>query len=200
MRRFVAFVLLGLAGLAPVAPAAETSLAFQYTIERADSESDATFLRGFETKEGLRLRVKLAQESFCYVLLSGKDGTYQLVFPNADTLRMALPVGEWARIPKSTFVRMGDDPKSEKMYIIVAAQRVTELDEAAQKGQIFLTTAKAQAIRDRYGKGTYTRGQDGRTVSLRYRPNPGDSASIVEDVSVQAAVQGLEPAKRPDSK
>ena len=196
MRRFLAFALLG---LAPVAPAAETSLAFQYTIERADSESDATFLRGFVTKEGLRLKVKLGQESFCYVLLSGKDG-YQLVFPNADTLRMALPVGEWARIPKSTFLRMGDDPKSERMYIIVAAQRVSELDEAAQKGAIFLSAAKAQAIRDRYGKGTYTRGQDGRAVSVRYRPNPGDSASIVEDVSVQAAVQGLEPPKRPDSK
>ena len=193
MRRLLAFALLGLA-LAPVAPAAEPSLAFQYTIERADSDSDATFLRGFVTKEGLRLRVKLAQESFCYVLLSGKGG-YQLVFPNADTLKMALPVGEWARIPKSTFVRLGDDPKSERMYIIVSAQRVAELDQAAQKGQVVLSEATTQGIRDRYGKGTYTRGQDGRAVSLRYRPNPGDSASIVEDVSVQAAIQGLEAAK-----
>src|SRR5262245_3908193 len=180
MRRLLPFVLVG---LAPVALGAEPNLAFQYTLERADSDSDATFLRGFDKKEGLRLKVKLGQESFCYVLLSGKDGSFQLVFPNADTLKTALPVGEWARIPKSTFMRLGEDPKAERMYIVVAAQRVPELDEAAKKGEVVVTEAKAQALRDRYGKGSYVRGQDGKNVSVRYRPNPGDVAAIVEDVS-----------------
>jgi hypothetical protein len=186
--------------IAAATPAAEPSLSFQYTIEGEGSDAQAAFLKGFE-KEGLRLKVKLNQESYCYVILSGKNGMYQLVFPNADTLKGGgLPVGVWARIPKVTFVRMGENPGTERVYIIVAAQRVPELDEAAAKGETSLSETTALGIRDRYqGKGVYTRGQDGRTVSIKYRPNPGDASSLVEEIVVQAALQAIEP-KRPDSK
>lgn len=201
MRRFLALV--AFLGLALRVPAAEPSLAFQYTIERDREAGEVdSFLRGFETKEGLRLKVKLNQESFCYVILSGQGGAYHLVFPSTGTLKAGgLPVNEWARIPKSTFLRLGEDPRAERMYIIVAAQRVPELDDAAAKGNAVLSEAMAFGIRDRYqGKGNYSRGLDGRTVSVRYRPNPGDAVSIVEEIAVQAAVQAIDTPKQPDSK
>lgn len=204
-RMLTLFALLGLAG---AAPAADDSLAFQYTIEREQEgrEIEATFLRGFETRDGLRLRVKLSQESYCYVIMSAPGGVYHLVFPDRGTLKSGgLPVNEWARIPKSTFLRMGEDPRVERMYIIVAAQRVPELDEAAARGQVVLSEAMAFEIRDRYrGKGTSSRDMDGHTVSIRYRPNPADAPSIapsiVEEIVVQASLQAIDTAKRSDSK
>lgn len=197
MRRFLPlFALLGVAGAAPAAAA--DSLAFQYTIEREHEGSDieATFLRGFETKDGLRLKIKLLQESYCYVLMSAPEGRYHLVFPDAGTLKAGgLPVNEWARIPKSTFLRMGEDPRVERMYIIVAAQRVPELDEAAARGQAVLSEAMAFEIRDRYhGEGTYSRDLDGRTVSVRYRPKAAEAPSLVEEIAV------LDTLKRTDRK
>jgi hypothetical protein len=198
MRRFLAlFALLGLPG---AAPAADDSLAFQYTIEREHEGSiiESSFLKGFDIKDGLRLRVKLNQESFCYVIMRAPAGGYQLVFPDRGTLKAGgLPVNERARIPKSTFLRMGEDPKVERMYIIVAAQRVPELDEAAAKGHAVLSEAMVFEIRDRYqGKGTSSRDLDGHTVSIRYRPNSGEAPSVVEEIAVQA----IDTSKRPDSK
>lgn len=199
MRRFLPlFVLLGVAGAAPAAAA--DSLAFQYTIEREHEGRviEATFLRGFETRDGLRLRIKLNQESYCYVIMSAPNGAYHLVFPDPGTLKAGgLPVNEWARIPKSTFLRMGEDPRVERMYIIVAAQRVPELDEVAARGNAVLSEARAFEIRDRYhGEGTYSRDLDGPTVSVRYRPKAAESPSIVEEIAVQA----IDTSKRSDSK
>lgn len=200
MRRFLTlFAFLGLAG---AAPAADDSLAFQYTIERDQESSDieAAFLRGFETKDGLRLKVKLSQQSYCYVLMSASDGKYHLSFPDRGTLKGGgLPVNEWARIPKSTFLRMGEDPKVERMYIIVAARRVPELDDLAAQGQAVLSEATVLEIRDRYhGKGTYSRNLDGRTVSIKYQSTTADAPSVVEEVVVQAIVFGAR-QKRPSS-
>ena len=197
MRRFLAlFALLGLPG---AAPAADDSLAFQYTIEREHEGTiiETGFLKGFDIKDGLRLKVKLNQESYCYVILRAPGGGYQLVFPDRGTLKAGgLPVNEWARIPKSTFLRMGEDPKVERMYIIVAAQRVPELDEAAARGHA-VSEAMVFEIRDRYqGKGTSSRDLDGHTVSVRYRANSADPPSVVEEIAVQA----IDTPKRPDSK
>ena len=197
MRRFLAlFALLGLPG---AAPAADDSLAFQYTIEREHEGTiiESSFLKGFDIKDGLRLKVKLNQESYCYVIMRAPGGGYQLVFPDRGTLKAGgLPVNEWARIPKSTFLRMGEDPKVERMYIIVAAQRVPELDEAAARGHA-VSEAMVFEIRDRYqGKGTSSRDLDGHTVSVRYRANSADPPSVVEEIAVQA----IDTSKRPDSK
>lgn len=199
MRRFLAlFAVLGVAGTASAAW--PSSIGFQYTIEREHEGAiiESSFLKGFDIKDGLRLRVKLHQESYCYVIVSVADGGYRLVFPDLGTLKAGgLPVGEWARIPKSTFLRMGEDPKVQRMYIVVAAQRVPELDEAAAKGNPLLTDARAFEIRDRYhGEGTYTRDLDGQTVSVKYRSKASEAPSIVEEIAVQA----IDTLKRSDSK
>jgi hypothetical protein len=197
MRRLTALV--ALLGVAGAAPATAESLGFQYTIEREHEGSviDATFLRGFETRDGLRLRIKLNQESYCYVIMRAPVGGYRLVFPDSGTLKGGgLPINEWARIPKTTFLRMGEDPSVQRIYIIVAAQRVPELDEAAARGQA-LSEAVASEVRGRYqGGGSVTREQDGQTVSIKYRAEPSGTLSVVEEITLQ----GVDTSKRPESK
>lgn len=188
MRRYLA--LAAILGLAFATPAAASSLRFQYTIEREHDGSiiETNFLRGFEIRDGLRLRVKLNQASYCYVIMSNPAGGYRLVFPDPETRRTeGLAVNQWARIPKSTFLRMGEDPGVERIYIIVATQRVPELEEQASMGRALVSETLAFEVRDRYhGEGAYSRGLDGPTVSVKYRPKSAGPAVVVEEIAVQA--------------
>ena len=162
MRRYLA--LAAFLGLASATPAVASSLGFQYTIEREHDGSiiETSFLKGFEIKDGLRLRVKLHQASYCYVIMSTPAGGYRLVFPDPDMRKGAgLGVNQWARIPKSTFLRMGEDPGVERMYIIVATERIPELEDQAQAGRRLVSESLAFEVRDRYhGEGAYSRELD----------------------------------------
>lgn len=188
MRRHLA--LAALLGLAAATPVAASGLGFQYTIEREHDGSiiETNFLRGFEIKDGLRVRVKLHQASYCYVIMSNPAGGYRLVFPDPDTRKIdALGANQWARIPKSTFLRMGEDPGVERMYIVVATERIPELEEQASVGRAVISESLAFEVRDRYhGEGAYSRALDGSTVSVRYKPKASGPAVVVEEIAVQA--------------
>jgi hypothetical protein len=198
-RTLVLLALLAMAGTA--LPVGADDLAFQYTIqrERDGSVVDDTFLKGFEVTDGLRLRVKLNQTSYCYVIMSAPAGGYRLVFPNPGTLKGgALPLNEWARIPRSTFLRLGEDPGAKRMYIIVSARRVPELDDAAAKGDLLLTEAKTLEVRDRYAHADagYTKQLEGQTFSIKYRAKAGEATSVVEEIALLPG----DAAKRADPK
>src|SRR5262245_49618153 len=135
------------------APASADSVGFQYTIEREHDGNiiESNFLKGFEIKDGLRLRVKLHQTSYCYVIMSNPAGGYRLVFPDPGTRKANdLDANQWARIPKSTFLRVGDDPGVERMYIVVSTTRIPELEEQSLKGRAVVSESLAFEVRDRY--------------------------------------------------
>ncbi len=198
-RTLVLLALLAVAG-APH-PTAADDLAFQYTIERERDGSviSDTFLRGFEVTDGLRLRVKLNQTSYCYLITSAAAGGYRLVFPNPGTLKGgALPLNEWARIPRSTFLRMGEDPGIKRIYIIVSTRRVPELDEAAAKGgEVLLSEAMTLEVKNRYAhaEAGYTKQLEGQTFSIKYRGKAGEASSVVEEITLPG-----DGSKRSDAK
>ena len=187
MRRYLATALLG---LVVASPAAASSIGFQYTIEREHDGNivETNFLKGFEIKDGLRLRVKLNQTSYCYVIMSHPAGGYRLVFPDPTTRKADdLGVHQWARIPKSTFMRMGEDPGVERMYIVVSTTRIPELEEQARTGRAIVSESLAFEVRDRYhGEGAYTRGLVGPTVTVKYKAKTPGPAVVVEEIAVQA--------------
>ncbi len=187
MRR--SWALSALLAAAGATPAAGEGIGFQYTIEREHEGKviETSFLRGFEINDGLRLRVQLNQASYCYVIMSHPQGGLRLVFPDPEARKTdAIGVDQWARFPKSTFVRLGEDPGVERMYIIVASQRIPELEEQAKRGRS-VSEALAFEVRDRYhGEGAYTRELDGPTVSVRYRAKTPGPVVVVEEIAVQA--------------
>ena len=187
MRRSCALSML--LGMVAASPALADGIAFQYTIERehAGNVIETSFLRGFEIQDGLRLRVKLNQASFCYVIMSHPSGGFRLVFPDPETRKTdAIGIDQWARIPKSTFVRMGEDPGVGRMYIIVASQRIPELEQATARRAV-VSEALAFEVRDRYlGDGSYSRDLEGPTVTVKYRPRNAGPVVVVEEIAVQA--------------
>ena len=189
---------LALLGVAAAVPATAEDVSFQYTIERERGGSivEDTFLKGFDVTDGLRFRVKLNQTSYCYVLMSTAGGDYRLVFPDPGTVLAALPLNEFARIPKSTFLRVGEDPRVNRIYIIVSARRVPELDEAATKGSLVLNQAKTLEIRNRYvhADAGYTKDLQGQTVSVKYHGKAG-AYSVVEEINLPPAGSKPAPAK-----
>ena len=187
MRPYLATALLG---LVVASPAAASSIGFQYTIEREHdgNVTETNFLKGFELRDGLRLRVKLHQASYCYVIMSHPTGGYRLVFPDPGTRKADdLAAHQWARIPKSTFLRVGEDPGVERMYIVVATTRIPELEEQSLAGRSVVSESLAFEVRDRYhGEGAYSRGLDGPTVTVKYRAKTPGPAVVVEEIAVQA--------------
>jgi len=187
-RAFCLSVILAL-GLASVA-SADGGLKFQYTIERESggAVSEANFLKGFDLKDGLRLKVKLGQASYCYVITSATHGRYRLVFPDPETKRgQGIEPNTWARLPKSTFVRLGDDPGVERIYLVVSQQRIPEFEETFGKGELVLSESLALDVRDRYqGAASYTRDLDGDTISVKYKPKNTKPPVVVEEISIRA--------------
>jgi hypothetical protein len=179
-----------LLGVLAASPASASSIGFQYTIEREHEGNiiETNFLKGFELRDGLRLRVKLHQASYCYVIMSNPAGGYRLVFPDPSTRKADnLAANQWARIPKSTFLRVGEDPGVERMYIVVATTRIPELEEQGQAGRTVVSESLAFEVRDRYhGEGSYSRGLDGPTVTVKYKGKTQGPAVVVEEIAVQA--------------
>lgn len=188
MRRTLA--LAALLALGSVAPAFAGSIGFQYTIERERDGSiiETNYLKGFEIKDGLRLRVKLHQISYCYVIMGNPKGPDRLVFPDPATRKSDdIAANEWARIPKSTFLRMGEDPGVERMYIIVSTDRIPELEKQASEGRTVVSESLAFEVRDRYhGEGAYNRGLDGPNVTVKYSTKGPGPTVVVEEIALQA--------------
>ena len=187
MRRVLAT--LALAALS--APAwANGNLSFEYTIERerGGSVSAASFLKGFDTSEALRLKVKLDQSSYCYVIMRGQQGDYRLTFPEPGPRPVeALAANEWAKLPKTTFVRLSEEPGVERMYLIVSSTRVPELEGAAIQAGRSLPETVALDVRDRYQTdGSYSRDLDGNRVAVRYKPRTSSASVVVEEISLRA--------------
>jgi len=184
MRRLLILLLLGSAAGSLRAE----GLAFQYTIEREKGGTvPVALLKGFETKDGLRLKVKLAQTSYCYVIMGDGKDRYRLAFPDLENKRSdGLAANEWAKIPKSTFVRIGDDPGVERMYLVVASQRIPELEDLFARGGTVISETLALDVRDRYhGDGSYSRELEGDTISVRFRPRTAATSVVVEEISLR---------------
>lgn len=185
MRRLLILLLLGSAA----GSARAEGLAFEYTIEREQGGAirPATFLEGFETKDGLRLKVKLGQASYLYLIMGETKARYRLAFPNLETRRAnGRQANEWARIPKSTFIRIGHDPGIERMYLVVASQRIPQLEDLFASGGTVTSETLALDVRDRYhGDGSQTRDLEGDTISVKFRPRTAAPSVVVEEISLR---------------
>jgi hypothetical protein len=121
------------------------------------------------------------------VIMRGPKGDYRLTFPLAGTRPVEpMAADTWAKLPKSTFVRLSDEPGVERMYLVIASERVPELEQAAQQGQA-LSEGFALDVRDRYqADGSYSRDLAGNTISVRYRPRGLSAGVVVEEISLRA--------------
>lgn len=189
MRRGLVF-LVSLSVVPTASLRAASGVSFHYSIEREREGNvvESNFLRGFDMREGLRLRVKVDQVSYCYVIMGEAGGQFRLAFPDPELRRSeALPENQWARLPKSTFVRVGDDPGIERMYLVIALERIPELEAAFAKGSSRISEAVAIDVRDRYhAEGSYSRDLDGPTTSVKYKPKGSAPAVVVEEISLRA--------------
>jgi hypothetical protein len=186
MRRCVAVLLLAvLAG--PSQAFAEGGLAFQYTVENEGSGSviESSDLRGFDVGEGLRLKVRLRQTSYCYLIV-GEPGRYRLAFPDPEARSEAARPTEWAKLPKSTFVRLGENAAVERVFLVVSRSPVPELENAVAQNRK-VSEAMALEVRDRYSpEGSVTREAEGSMVSVKYRPRKDTPSVVVEEIAVRA--------------
>jgi hypothetical protein len=161
---------------------ADDGVEFQYTVKRGDSAASATgAVQGFDTADGLGLKVRFEQAGYCYLLLR-EGGRYRVAFP---TRPEGAPGEGSAWVPRSTLVRLGESPDVDRMVLVVAQEPVAELEEALRTGRL-LDESVATGVRDRtLAGGAYSRAADGDRVSVKYRPKAGDTAVVVEEIPVR---------------
>jgi hypothetical protein len=180
VRKALSLLALVLASGAPAA--ADDGVEFQYTLKREGSVASGTgAVQGFDTADGLGLKVRFEQAGYCYLLLR-EGGRYRVAFPS----RSAGAPGEGsAWVPKSTLVRFGESPVVDRMVLVVAQEPVAELEEALRTGEL-LDEAVATGVRDRtLAGGAYSRALEGDRVSVKYQPRTGDPAVVVEEIPVR---------------
>ena len=181
-------VLAAIAAICAPAPLAAESVKFQYTIElqRQGQLSETSFLRGFQFDDGVRLRVKLDQSSYCYVMMRQDDGTYDLSYAAGSGAAATRPSGDsWAKLPKTTFMSTGSE-SVDRMYLVVANSKVKELEDAIAAGGVGLTESLALEVRDRYvSEGSYRRDLKGDRFSVSFNPTVPQSVVVVEEISLR---------------
>ena len=182
MRKALSLLALVLASGAASAVADE-GVEFQYTLKREGLAANGSgAVQGFDTADGLGLKVRFEQAGYCYLLLR-EGGRYRVAFPS----RPAGTAGEGsAWVPKSTLVRLGESPGVDRMVLVVAQEPVAELEQALHTGAL-LDEAVAMGVRDRtLTGGAYSRALEGDRVSVKYRPRAGDPAVVVEEIPVRS--------------
>ena len=182
MRKALSLLALALASAA-TSVAADEGVEFQYTLKRGGSSADNSgTVQGFDTRDGLGLKVRFEQAGYCYLLLR-EGGRYRVAFPSQA---VGTPGDGSAWVPKSTLVRLGESPDIDRMVLVVAQEPVPELEQALRTGALIDEEA-ATGVRDRtLTGGAYSRALDGDRVSVKYRPRPGDTAVVVEEIPVRA--------------
>ena len=186
MRRTL--VLVAIAALSAPSLHAAGRLKFQYTIElqREGQLSETSFLRGFQFDDGVRLRVKLDQSSYCYVMMRQQDGSYDISYAAGSGGGATRPSGDsWAKLPKTTFMSAGNE-SVDRMYLVVANSKVKELEDAIAAGGTGLTESLALEVRDRYvGAGSYRRDLEGDRFTVSFKPTQPRSVVVVEEISLR---------------
>lgn len=181
-------VLAAIAALSAPALFAVEGLKFQYTIElqREGQLSETSFLRGFQFDDGVRLRVKLDQSSYCYVMMRQENGTYDLTYAAGAGGSATRPSGDsWAKLPKTTFMSTGGE-SVDRMYLVVANSKVKELEDAISAGTAELTESLPLEIRDRYvGEGSYRRDLKGDRFTVSFNPAKPQAVVVVEEISLR---------------
>lgn len=159
-------------------------LGFEYSLEQEREGKETSFMRGFDLSDGLRLRVKLKQPSFCYLIADDGNGRHKLAFPTPGALPDALDAGG-ARIPETTFVRFHNDRRVARFFLIVSNERVAEL-ERAFASQDDLPVTLALEVRDRYqGTGDYKRKIKDDAVAISWRAAGQGPDVVVEEIALR---------------
>lgn len=179
-----AAALLALAGPALAA----SKIGFEYSLEQENGGGggEASFLRGFDMGEGVQIRVKLGQPSYCYMIARNEEGQFSLTFPDPKVAGKGPYQEARAKIPKSTF-RIRQATGLERVYMIVSSDRIPEIEKLLDQGKARVSEKLALEIRDKYqGMGTYERKVGSQTVKVTWEPDGSNPAVVVEEVSIRA--------------
>jgi hypothetical protein len=190
MRRLLT-VLVALS-LAPVSASAAGRLGFEYTIEmeKDGAVKEASFLKGFETREGLRLRVKLEQASYCYMIAGDGQERFYLTFPDPQSMSNAPFLQARAKLPRMTFMRLDEDSSIERLFLVVSAEKVPELEAVLRDKRKAMRESEAIEIRDRYqGEGSYRREILGDVAKVRWTPRGTRPAVVVEEIAIRRSAR-----------
>lgn len=190
MRRLL--IVLGALSLAAGSASAAGRLSFEYTIETESGGAveEASFLKGFETKEGLRLRIKLDQASYCYMIASDGQGSFNLTFPDPQSMSSAPFLQARAKLPKTTFMRLDEDPSIERLFLVVSSDKVPELEAALQEKRTAMRESVPIEIRDRYqGEGSYRREVVDNVAKVHWTPRGTQAAVVVEEIAIRRSAQ-----------
>ena len=181
-------VLAAIAALSAPASYAGDGVKFQYTIElqREGKLSETSFLRGFQFDDGVRLRVKLDQSSYCYVMRRQEDGLYDISYAAGSGAGRTRPTGDsWAKLPKTTFMST-EGESVDRLYLVVANSKVKELEDAIAAGGVGITESLALEVRDRYvGEGSYRRDLEGNRFTVSFNSTTPRMVVVVEEISLR---------------
>jgi Domain of unknown function (DUF4384) len=175
--------------LSLAAPAlAAGKIGFEYSLEQENGggAGEASFLRGFDMGEGVRIEVKLGQPSYCYMIARDEEGQFSLTFPDPKAGGKGPYQEARAKIPKSTF-KIQQASGVERLYLIVSSDRIPEIEKVLDQGKSRVSEKLALEIRDKYqGVGSYERKVATQGVKVTWEPDDSHPAVVVEEVSIRA--------------
>lgn len=184
----VALVALLLASPALAGSAQRLELTYNLLLETRTDAELAGPLDGFDSGDGFKLQLLPKQDCHVYLVVSRDAETFELFFPDRHDVRddNRLKRRRGFVWPGQGWLRFDDQKGVERVYLIVSAVPVPELEKRYAEDRDVFPESVLTDLRDKYGAhGKYRRQMKGDRVEVRFKGRRGRPAVLVEEIALR---------------
>lgn len=145
-------------------------------------------LDGLDSGDGLRVRMRPAQECYVYLVAQRGRDDFRLLLPDRRTLRgkNRLERGKHFTWPQEGWLRLDQKSGVERMYLILADRQIPELEARFALNKTSFPEFVIVDIRDRYqGVTKYKRKVKDDRVKVRFKSRDGEAALLIEEIAIR---------------
>lgn len=190
MREWIWLLALGLlCGTAQADPVRKKiDLTYNLLLKEGDALVATSVLEGLETGDSFRLDIRPGQKCYAYLVVQRRPDDFRLIYPSVRSHRgkNLLAKKEALIWPPDGWLRLDGRHGTERMYLILAAERIYELEARFALSDKSFPESVLLDIRDRYHteESTYRRRIDGGGVHVKFRSRELP-AVLIEEITLR---------------
>ncbi len=188
MRKWLwTLVLILLCGPAQAGLRTKLGLHYSLLLDQHGKTIVTSLLEGLESGDSFRLSIRPGQKCYVYLVAQREPDEFRLLYPHGKTQRgkNLLPKKKAFVWPQEGWLKVDRHKGTERMYLILAAERIYELEARFALSEKSFPESVMLDIRDRYqADSTYSRELDDENVKVKFKSR-GVSAVLIEEITLR---------------
>lgn len=166
----------------------KNKIGLTYSLLMQDGLTPTNILDGLKSGDSFRLRIRPGQEVYAYVAVESRPGEFQLVYPHSESQRgrNMLRKKKDFTWPQKGWLRLDENPGTDRLYLILSIQRIHELEARFALSDESFPESVLLDLRDRYQAvdTSYRRQFEDDRVKVRFRSG-NRPAVLIEEIALR---------------